>query len=321
MSNGFDYLLSHGLGWVLTLFPISFFIYFISERLLMTHQSRVGLGQSISAFFSQAGINHFNLIRRPAALRSSVMIAIQFSLLAIVPMTESDFEKNWSPGGIWIVLIGIALVMGYRFSSIYSEEQESVEVIQRTSIDRRLMMVFSGGALALISVLSIQGHLGTWSLTDVIRSQSQSPFHWNLFQEPFQWMFFILFQIAGMVIFEEHPFSLQQLRYQDENNLLNSGWIRSARFYIWSLLSVSIFLGSGWLIETWVPLLSFITLHFKAAVVFIICRLIGLYFPKYSQQEAQQALLVFLIPTAMAVLILSWLLRCYFMLQAGGFNA
>jgi hypothetical protein len=114
-----------------------------------------------------------------------------------------------------------------------------------------------------------------------------------------EFLFVIPFQLAGMILFSEAPF---------QNSNTRPGWVQSVRFYIWSMLCVKLFLGGGD---------YFIDLHLKTAVLYVACRLAGIYFPKFQQRDLLRVGILYLLPITGLV----WLtVILYGVFESGGMN-
>jgi hypothetical protein len=103
----------------------------------------------------------------------------------------------------------------------------------------------------------------------------------SLAQVHFAWteLFFIVpFQLAGMILFGEHPFQGMSKK---------PGWIESARFYVWSMLGAKMFLGGGD---------YFVDFHLKSAAIYMAFRVAGIYLPKFQQRDLLRVSILYLIP-------------------------
>ena len=79
----------------------------------------------------------------------------------------------------------------------------------------------------------------------------------------------------------------------------DSSWIRSARFYVWCMLSVKLFLGGN---------LAFFDGHLKAALLFVFCRLVAQYFPRYAQKDLYRLGLIYLVPLSIVLWLTTMLI-------------
>ena len=100
---------------------------------------------------------------------------------------------------------------------------------------------------------------------------------------PLHLVFVIPFQIAGMILFQERPF---------RGFLERSSWIESVRFYGWCLVAVQAFLGGGE---------YFIDANLKAGVLFLISRLLAVYFPRLRQRDLIRVSTLYLFPLTGAI--------------------
>ncbi len=294
-------ILEHLFCVLMTLFPFSFIAYLLSERSLAIHQSRVGLGQSLLGFCKQGCINLFDLFQNRSNPIALFLFCVQFSFLGLVPFAKSTEMDYPLTGGFYICLI-VTLISSVlaSFQASYSEKDQVQARIQKS---HRLTYLSIGTVLAFICVLSCFSIAGSWSLSEVGTLQQEGFFHWGIFWSPVQIVFFILFQISGMILFEEHPFESGFLNDEVSYTLIHSKWIASARFYCWSMVSVILFFGGDSFLIGDGGGIGFLVLQIKAGLVYAIFRLIGFYLPKHSVAEGAKVLFLFLIPLSLAALV------------------
>lgn len=169
----------------------------------------------------------------------------------------------------YVIFIYLALLA---FMLIYKSSLDE-NVYDRVESDRIQVRVGIGITLALLCLFAC-----------FAPSQSTS-----LVQIKFSWIGLILlvpFQLSGMILFSEHPFQGMSKR---------GTWIESARFFAWSLLSAQLFLGGG----------SLVFDHYlKAAFLYLLCRVVGVYFPRVYHKDLLRVSILYLFPIAG----LAWLL-------------
>ena len=245
--------------------PLSFIAYVVSERANATHQARVGKGISFVGFSIQHAMDALNGMK---SRKSAILILI--SLLQYSGLVLFDLPIP-SVLLIYLMTNALALVLLNLFEA--SQESEGVITAKRIESDRIQIQFIFGSVLAFISSYASFSFSGTQVLPEVSL---------NLVAMPF----LVFFQIAGMILYGEHPFT-----YLDYPR----GWAGSARFYLWSLLSAKLFLGGSWFV---------FDLHIKAAILFVVFRLFAIYFPKYQQKDVLKIGMFYLIPLSVAL----WLL-------------
>lgn len=302
-------ILGQTLGSILSIFPFSFMIYLLSERLIAIHQSRVGIGISTTGFFKQGLINLADLFRKPTDLSVLLVTVIQFSFIFLISFFNNDLNSYPLQGGFIICLLInllVFLIQGYR--ATYTK-QSTLLVYLRIQNDQRMIKASVGSLIALICIFATFAQAGSWSISEISYQQINSPTQWGMFWSPIQFLFLILFQVAGMLIFEEHPFGSSFGDEAKEYNLPSSSWIASSRFYVWSLLGSIIYLGGGSLFGEPGSILSFVALQIKAGIVYLVFRLVGMYFPKHLHSEIIRVCLLYVVPASFGALMLTLMLR------------
>jgi hypothetical protein len=262
-----------------SLLPISFIAYVFSERLNATLQSRVGKAIGFTDFLKQTWTDSFDSLKNRNERPLWILLLLQYSILFFV---SEDVEYAFI----------IYLVLNFSALSIYSiwlakKETGEVSAQERVITNRAQVQCAFGALLAFLSAFASFSVEGTTSLAQINFS-------------PFLIFFLIPFQIAGMLFFGEYPF---------EGFSEKREWILSARFYVWSMVATQLFLGGGFF---------FLDFHLKAAGIFILFRLVGVYFPRYQQKDFLRLGILYLVP----VTVVLWLVvMIAHGVLAGGFNA
>jgi hypothetical protein len=254
---------------LVSIFPVSFLVYSLSERAVARHESRVGKQITLPRFIWQTWVDTWLDIR---SLRPRWMWAVYFSELSIVLIYGIDAEYLVFP---YLALNGFLL-------GIVSKYQG--EVLERIDSDRKQV---SFAAASVIAALCLLGAF-TFSQTTNLSRMTWSIGHLA---------FLIPFQLSGMILFEEHPFSA----FMEKRS-----WIESARFYAWTMLATRVFLGGG----EW-----FLDFHLKAAIVYVFSRLFAIYFPRFRQKDLMRLSILYLFPMTGVIWLVSMLL---FALLGGG---
>jgi hypothetical protein len=236
---------------ILSIFPVSFFFYALSERLIAKHESRVGREIVFARFVSQTWIDAWVEIKRMKSLRLWLLFFIQCSVIFLF---EIDVE--------YLIFIYLAL---NGFTLVYLNLNEFSSVPRLIDSDRVEVRYSIATAVAMLCLFA------AFTLT---KSTSLAQAHWS-----WTGLFFIIpFQLAGMILFGEHPFQGMSPK---------PGWIQSARFYVWSMLCVKMFLGGGD---------YFIDLHLKSAVIYLAFRVAGIYVPNFQQRDLLRVSILYLFP-------------------------
>ncbi len=227
--------------WVLSaisIFPLSFLMFALSERMIARHESRVGKHIGIAGYVWQTWIDtRVDLTR----LEGRIWALFLFQL-SIVFLYGIDAEYLVFP---YLATNGFLLAM---LSPSHGE------VLKKITFDREQVAFSAASAMAALCLLGAFTLSGTANLRAI-------EFH-------FGHLFFVIpFQLAGMILFGEHPFA---------GFLEKRTWIESARFYAWSMVTARVFLGGGSV---------FFDFHLKAAVLYLAFRLLGAYFPAFRQKD------------------------------------
>jgi hypothetical protein len=244
---------------VLGLFPVSFFAFVCSERLNVTHQARVGRAITFGDFLKQHWVDMMADLRSMPSFRGALLYLSQLSAVALLFL---DVD-----GAFYLYLL-----LNWFF--IVISTHDGLDVFERVSSDRSQMRFLLGGFVAFVCLLGCGLSQGETNV---------SSWHWD-------WthlLFLLPFQIAGMVMFGEHPFEPVYPRVY---------WLKSSRFFVWSLLSTEIFLGGSWF------MLDF---YLKALAIYLVSRLAGQYFPKYAQADLFRIGILYLIPMTFFLFLVS----------------
>jgi hypothetical protein len=254
---------------LISIFPVSFLTYSLSERAIARHESRVGKQITLPRFIWQTWVDTWLDIR---SLRPTWLWAVYFCELSIVFVYGVNAEYLVFP---YLALNGFLRGILSRYQG---------EVLERIDSDRKQV------SFAVASVIAGLCLLGAFTLS---RTTHLAQMVWT----PGHLAFLIPFQLSGMILFEEHPFSAFRER---------RSWIESARFYAWTMLATRIFLGGG----EW-----FIDFHLKVALVYGFSRLFAIYFPRFRQKDLLRLSILYLFPVTGVVWLVSMLL---FALISGG---
>jgi hypothetical protein len=191
----------------IALFPLSFILYSLSERMIARHESRVGKQITFAGFLRQTWVDERV---RLIALRPVDWLVILFQL-SIVFLYEIPFEYLIFP---YIAINGFLLIV---------RNGRRGDALGRIASDREQV---SHAIASLVAGLCLLGAF-TLSKTTNLATLESGLGHV---------LFVVPFQLAGMILFGEAPFRA----YRE-----GTSWLGSARFYAWSMVTVKVFLGGG----------------------------------------------------------------------------
>lgn len=257
---------------LISIFPISFLTYAMSERLIAKHESRVGRKINGSDFVWQTWVDACLELKKISPKLLWFVYLLQFCIIFL-------FNLN-----IEYLAFAYLALNGFALAHLTGRVQNAEKKI---AADRLQI----GHAIASgIAALCI---FGCFTLS---KSSSLAQVHWAWLEL----LFVIPFQLAGMILFGEQPF--QGMRKK-------TGWVDSARFYAWSMLATKLFLGGGEF---------FIDLHIKAAVLYLIFRTFGIYFPKFQQRDLLRISILYLFPITGLIWLVAMLING--VIEGGGAN-
>jgi hypothetical protein len=222
----------------ISIFPLSFLMFALSERMIARHESRVGKHIAVAGYVWQTWVD----TRVDLAKLGYRIWALFLFQLSIVFLYGIDAEY---------VVFPYLAANGFLLASLSPDHGN---VLKKISFDREQVAFAAASAMAALCLLGAFTLTGTANLSEI-------RFHFgNL-------LFVIPFQLAGMILFGEHPFP----GFSDKRT-----WIESARFYAWSMVTARVFLGGG---------SFFVDFHLKAAALYLSFRLVGVYFPAFRQKD------------------------------------
>lgn len=230
--------------------PFSFFFFVLTERIFALHQFRVGKKISFMGFMYQTFIDEIESLRRELTAATLFMYLVQVSIV---------FFLSHDPHAIFLIyLTAIGLVIAV----LNDGEERPLARIANDGVEVRYFLAVTMILVSLIAVFSAS------------KTTSISLMGW-------QWthLFFVIpFGVAGMILFGEHPFRGPSPR---------NGWIKSFRFYVWSMIAAELFMGGG---EVGIDL------HAKAAGMYMVFRLFGNYLQTFYSRDLVRVCVVYLFP-------------------------
>jgi hypothetical protein len=154
---------------------------------------------------------------------------------------------------------------------------DELEVFDRIGADRSQMRFLIGAFISFICVLGAG-----------LTQQSANLSAWALAGLPL--VFLLPFVVSGMVLFGEHPFSPFYSRVY---------WFKSSRFFVWCMLAARLFLGDvGFGLDFFI----------KSIMIYLGFRMLGQYFPKFSQADLFRISVIYFIPVVFFLFLLSGVL-------------
>ncbi|MBU6153065.1 MAG: NADH-quinone oxidoreductase subunit H [Bdellovibrionales bacterium] len=233
-----------------SIFPVSFLVYSWTERVQARHESRVGKDIALTGFFWQTWVDTLLEVRT----RRSPWVWLFFGFQCALPfLYVLRLEYLVFP---WMVLAGFSL-------AAMTTGKEGV--LARIDSDQRQVAFAVASGISLLCIIGGFSLSGTADLGRI----SWSPLHL---------IFVIPFQIAGMILFQEHPF---------RGFLERASWLESVRFYGWCMVTVRLFLGGGE---------YFLDFNLKAGLLFLVSRLFAIYFPRLRQEDLLRVSMTYLLP-------------------------
>ena len=193
---------------LLSIFPVSFFAFALSQRLIAKHESRVGRSILFLDFLWQTWLDSWVELKEIVPRWRWAVYALQFSIIFLF---NYDLE--------YLVFAYLAL-NGFVLAHLGKVVSSPTQQIEADRLQVRFSIATGIAALCVFGCFTIS------------KSTSLAQVHWSWLD-----LFFIIpFQLSGMILFGEHPFEGMSHR---------TGWVESARFYAWSMLGTKLFLGGG----------------------------------------------------------------------------
>jgi hypothetical protein len=252
-----------------SIFPVSFLMYGISERMIARHESRVGKQVGWLGYLWQTWVDVRAGFGKRGLRGESWIIAFELALVFFIGIRVEYL--------IFIHLAWIGFLMVWL-------AQGAQRVIQRIESDGLQVRYAIAGAMALLCLVACF----TYS-----KSTDVSAVRWH----PLLLVFVVPFQLCGMILFGEQPF---------RGLIDRSGWLYSARFYVWSLLTAKLFLGGG----EW-----FVDIQAKAAALYLGARIFGIYFPGFRQKDLLRISIIYLFPITGALWLAAMI--CFALIGGG----
>jgi hypothetical protein len=247
---------------IFAIFPISFIVFSLSERITARHESRVGKQISLLGFIWQTWVDTRVELR---ALKLREWLGYVFPLFIVI-LYGIDAEFLIFP---YLAILGFILV---------HQSNHDSQVLERISSDRQQVSFAVASAIAAVCLL------GAFTLS---KTTNMATLLWN----PGHLIFIVPFQLAGMILFGEEPF----LGFKAQPS-----WIRSARFYAWSMLTTKVFLGGGD---------YFFDFQIKTMVLFLCSRLLAIYFPSVRQKDLLRVSILYFLPITGVLWLVMMMIR------------
>lgn len=247
---------------IISIFPISFFFYALSERFIARHELRVGKQIYFFRFVYQTWVDATVEMKKQKNIWVWAMTVLQMSIVFLL-----DFNFHYAVF-LYLAVNSFLMVHVHAKAAV-------VDRIENDRVQVRQMIAMAVAVLCFFGCFISS------------RETSLAGVEWSFIQL----LFVIPFQLAGMIIFGEHPFQGMSKK---------PVWIESARFYVWSLLSAKMFLGGSVL---------FFDFHLKAAFLYIACRLLGMYVPTFFHRDLVRVSILYLLPVTGLLWLIAMLLH------------
>ena len=186
--------------------------------------------------------NQISLALWIGLLLSTVTILPLSSALLLVDADMSTFLVLWAA----LAVAMICLFIGFHSGTVPAW----------ISAVRMAFQAVTGAFPALLAMLCVGIQAGGFRWSMILAAQGSSPLSWMIFSSPFAPLAFIVFEIAGLILFTAPPMD-SGISSAEIAGGLSSLWVgrnlslfNFARFYgffLWSCMAVSLFLG-GWLL-------------------------------------------------------------------------
>ncbi len=310
--------------YALVLTPSAYFFHYISRKLAADLQARVGPSRAGKAGIFQPLADWLKLLQKRSslswkwdeslwfymhamALFSTVAILPIGSKLILVDRPLSALLPFWSAS-----IFGFSLLL-------FGLSRDSV--VSWLSGVRIASQMISGFFPAWVALLSIGIHAGSFKWSALVAAQGAYPWEWSIFSNPFQWISFSVFMMGGLTAFSIPPMAtsgIDSLSEQFSGPVLS--FFKFGRFYaffLWSLISVVLFLGAWnlsedwtarWLggeYESWLPLVELSWLLFKTLILMLLIHWISIALPRSRVDQVTDFAWKVLSPLALFSLIAS----------------
>ncbi|MBI2711501.1 MAG: NADH-quinone oxidoreductase subunit H [Bdellovibrio sp.] len=232
---------------------------FLDRKFSADLQARVGPNQAGPAGLFQPIADLLKLLqkgsltKRPQKASENIWLSVHsmalYSTLAVMPLgsaallvdTEmSAFLPFWSA----LVLALGTMLLGLGQNSVPGWFG-GIRIAAQT---------LAGSFPALIALICVGVHAGSFRWSALAGAQGFSPWSWALFSNPFLTIAFLVFIMSGMIVMASAPFdgglALTDIHGGVASHLYGRrlGYYRFGRFYVfflWSVITVVLFLG-GW---------------------------------------------------------------------------
>ncbi len=257
MRNWVDYCKLLLFVYLVIIVPCFFLVSYFFQKLSADLQARVGPNLTGPIGIFQPIAEAVKLLRKgfPHSLEwteelwFAVHVVALFSTVAVLPLgswfllVDTEMSVFLPFFGVFVLGLGM-MILGIN----------QVRVEGRVSGLRIASQVLTGAFPALISIVCVGIHVGSFQWSALMQAQNAIPLGWNIFGNPFLFVSFFIFVISGLTILCLPPLdsAMGSLDLQGGvsfglggKKLLLFQWSRFYGFFLWSTLTVALFLG-GW---------------------------------------------------------------------------
>lgn len=240
---------------VLSIFPFSFLAFAWSQRVILSHESRVGKARSVSQFVFYLFRDALEDIRQRKSTRDWFFLIFQVSILFLL-----SFDLQ----------LVFYLYLFFRFFVLAHFSPLGEEGVKRIQYDRRAV------ASLLATLLAVLSSYGVFVYS---KDTSLNALSWN----PLLMIQLPMFLLAGAIDSGESPFSRTSKRRD---------WFDAVPFYVWCALASVFFLGAGQ---------SPVVMIVAPVILFVGCRLLLSYFPRFEQKDLLRLSVFYFIPVTVSL--------------------
>ncbi len=233
---------------VFVFIPFSLTLEFVERKMVADLQARVGPNRTIAAGFFQPLADLMKMFSKnhTQGLDGSmswalVQSAAIYSIFAILPLGSSFLFLNSELSALIAMVSLSVFYLATVMVGLKAESLESILLAFKSSFH-----FFSGIIPAFICLLTVGALDGSLNWVSIGNAQNGGPSHWNIFSNPFGALSFIVFILAGFLMFQFPPF-----HSMDEG--VNHHWGRRLALYkmnrsflilAWMVFAAVLYLGA-----------------------------------------------------------------------------
>ncbi len=244
------------LVFLVVVLPSAALVEYFDRKLSADFQARVGPNRAGPAGILQPVADFLKLLQKQStsqlhwreALWLSIHTMVLYSTVAVLPLGSLALLVDTDMSAFipfWAVLV---LALGTMF---FGFSQSSVP--GWLGGIRVAAQAMAGAFPALVALLCVGIRAGGFRWSEIATSQGSSPLHWTLTANPFQCLAFVIFTLSGLIILGIPPFDAALSTSDIQGGVASRLYgrrlslFRLGRFYgffLWSVISVVLFLGA-----------------------------------------------------------------------------